>query len=212
MVRAFGLRITLRRAPRFYDVASVHEHNTVCYFSCKTGSRVCVIDDHSHAIGCQFFHNIQNFSLPSPECSAEVGSSNSMISGLIASALAIATRCFCPPRAYSDKHLPCQTCQHALTAEVLFPLPALLSFFQFYRSQHDIFQNRHVRKQVKTLNTIPDVLTHFVDALVCLSVILFHPQWSRLRSVPADSGIEEEGRFYRPLSTLWIPARMTSAI
>ena len=49
------------------------------------------------------------------------------------------------------------------------------SFFQFYRSQHDIFQNGLVREQVEMLEYHTDVLTHFVDVgvLVC-DIVAIH--------------------------------------
>ena len=78
----------------FYKLSSVQEKNTICHFFAKPISCVTI------AIVIPVVTNdfiTSNTSFTISGSSADVGSSNNITSGSIANALAIATRCFCPP-------------------------------------------------------------------------------------------------------------------
>lgn len=78
----------------FYNSAFVHEDDPVRNFAGE--SHLMGNDDHGHAIMGKGTHNIEDFPIISGS-RAEVGSSKSMILGSMASPLAMATRCCCPP-------------------------------------------------------------------------------------------------------------------
>ena len=110
--------------------------------------------------------------------SAEVGSSNRMMSGSIASDRTMAMRCFCRRKAARDARPPYPPDRCALTAPSrAYSLPLLSSLPSFYRGKHDIFQNRHVRKQVELLKHHADLLPDMIDV---------HRR-VRQRSVPSNS-------------------------
>ena len=77
----------------FYKLSSVQEKNTIRHFakpiSCVTIAIVIPV------VTNDFITSNTSFTISGS--SADVGSSNNITSGSIANALAIATRCFCPP-------------------------------------------------------------------------------------------------------------------
>ena len=99
--------------------------------------------------------------------SAEVTSSNSMTAGSVASARAIATRCFCPPDSWPGVWLACVgepdlvEQLHARSRASSGDLPVHL-----HRRQHDVLERAHVREQVEVLEHHPDVGAHRADVLL----------------------------------------------
>ena len=90
--------------------------------------------------------------------SALVGSSNSRISGSIASARAMATRCCCPPESWLG--LRVDVLRHADFFQVfqcVFFRVGLVFFQDLFHADHAVLQNRHVVKQVERLEHHADL-------------------------------------------------------
>jgi spermidine synthase len=140
---------------------------------------------HGHALMASW-RMVRSTSPVSSGSSAEVGSSNSMMSGSMASARAMATRCFCPPDSRAG------SCPLVLAAR---PSPAASqpAWHDIARqAQHrhrrfdDVLQHREVRKQV-------EVLEHHAGLAADAAQIAFAGVAAAAGGVRAGQGLALDG-------------------
>ena len=99
--------------------------------------------------------------------SADVGSSNSMSFGSMASARAIATRCCWPPeRSAGYLRRPSPGCRRARAARARARLGlGLRDVLDLDRAQRDVLEHGHVREEVELLEDHPDLRAQALELL-----------------------------------------------